>query len=91
MMDVIPALSSAPSNVLPSVTIKRLPLNSFIHGKRSMDNVTSLFKAISLPSKFSMIRGLTPVPLKSGAVSMCAIKPTVSTFLSKFDGSFAYT
>ena len=44
-----------------------------------------------LPSKFSMIRGLTPVPLKSGAVSICAIKPTVSTFLSKFDGSFAYT
>ena len=90
-MDVIPALSSAPSNVLPSVTIKRFPLNSFIHGKRSINNVTSLFKAISLPSKFSMIRGLTFVPLKSGAVSICAINPTVSTFLSKLDGSFAYT
>ena len=75
----IPALSSAPSKVVPSVVTNLWPISSFKNGYSSSLNLYLSFKIMSPPSYESIICGLTFFPVISRAVSMWEIKPIVGT------------
>ena len=78
----IPALSSAPSKVVPSVVTNLCPTNSFKNGYSSSLNLYFSFKTISPPLYESIIWGLTFLPVNSKAVSMWEMKPIVGTFFT---------
>ena len=80
MISATPALSSAPSSVVPSVWISVWPLKNSSSGKSATRIVSWPFSAMSPPSYSSMMRGLTSLPLMSGDVSTWAMKPITGAF-----------
>ena len=80
MISATPALSSAPSSVVPSVWISVCPLKNSSSGKSATRIVNWPFSAMSQPSYSSMTRGLTSLPLMSGEVSAWAMNPITGAF-----------
>ena len=70
----MPALSSAPSSVVPSVTIRCLPMLRLRIGKSSGLSTVFSFSAMS-PPVYSTMRGLMSLPEQSGEVSIWAMRP----------------
>ena len=78
MMTAMPALSSPPSSVVPSVVITVLPIAAANSGLSAASNTCrgSPGNTISPPSYLSITCGRTPAPVVSGEVSKCALKAT---------------
>ena len=72
----MPALSSAPRRVVPSVTMRCLP-SFFLRLGKSLTRMTrfSAWFSTRSPPRYSTIRGFTSLPEQSGEVSMWAIRP----------------
>ena len=79
MIAATPALSSAPSSVVPSLVTRSCPRLSasagISAGSRTWDG--SPGRRIVSPAHARWTIGRTPVPGVSGVVSTCAISPTV--------------
>ena len=80
MISATPALSSAPSSVVPSVWISVCPLKKASSGNSETFIVSWPFRAMSPPSYSSITRGFTSFPLMSGEVSTWAMKPMTGAF-----------
>ena len=80
MISATPALSSAPSSVVPSVWMSVWPLKKASSGKSATRIVSWPLRTMSPPSYSSMTRGLTSLPLMSGDVSTWAMKPMTGAF-----------
>ena len=76
MISATPALSSAPSSVVPSVWMSVCPLKNVSSGKSATRIVNCPLSTMSPPSYSSIVRGRTSLPLMSGEVSTWAMKPT---------------
>ena len=78
MISATPALSSAPSSVVPSLVTMSWPTRPTSAGESSESStwVGSPGSTIGEPSHASWTIGRTFEPLTSGVVSTCAIKPT---------------
>ena len=80
MISATPALSSAPSSVVPSVWMSVWPLKKLSSGKSLTVIVRWPLRKMSPPSYSSMMRGLMSRPLMSGEVSTWAMKPMTGAF-----------
>ena len=80
MISATPALSSAPSSVVPSVWMSVWPTKCFSSGNSSGVMASWPLRRISPPSYSSTMRGFTPAPLMSGEVSTWAMKPITGAF-----------
>ena len=80
MISATPALSSAPSSVVPSVWISVWPLKNASSGNSATRIVSCPLRTMSPPSYSSMTRGRTSLPLMSGEVSTWAMKPITGAF-----------
>ena len=78
-MIATPALSSAPSRVVPSLVTRSWPTRSASPGMSSGSSTWpgSPGSRSGAPSQPRCTSGRTPVPETPGAVSTCAIRPTV--------------
>ena len=85
MISATPALSSAPSSVVPSVWISVCPLKKASSGNSETFIVSWPFRAMSPPSYSSITRGFTSLPLMSGEVSTWAMKPMTGAFSHPFE------
>ena len=91
IISAMPALSSAPSSVCPSVTIRSCPLYAATSGKSFTVSTMPSFSpnVMSLPSYEVTTRGRTSLPLMSGLVSRCEMNPITGISLSLLAGSVA--
>ena len=85
MISATPALSSAPSSVVPSVWMSVWPLKKASSGNSSTRIVRWPLSTKSPPSYSSTMRGLTSLPLMSGDVSTWAMKPMTGAFSYPFE------
>ena len=78
MISAIPALSSAPRSVVPSLVTMSCPTRAASSGSFSGSSTwrASPGSAIGAPSHASCTSGFTPAPMTSGVVSTCAMSPT---------------
>src|SRR6476659_7308112 len=91
MISAIPALSSAPSRVVPSLVTMSWPTRAASAGSAFGSSVCrgSPGRTIVSPSHDSWTIGVTPAPVTSGVVSTWAMSPT--TGASALPGSVAKT
>ena len=82
MISATPALSSAPSRVVPDAVTMSLPAWCSSAGQLPMPTTIagSSGSAMSCPFQPRCTIGFTPAPLASGEVSTCAIRPITGTF-----------
>ena len=78
MISAIPALSSAPRSVVPSLVTMSCPTRAASSGSCSGSSTwrASPGSSIGAPSQASCTIGDTSAPLTSGVVSTCAMSPT---------------
>ena len=90
-ISAIPALSSAPRSVCPSVTIMSSPTCCRSSGNFSGEDTIPSDSTISFPSQFFTMRAFTFSPLQSGEVSQWAMNPITGASPLIFAGRVAQT